>query len=112
MSNHAEDYAESVRDSIDEIRTAAMADAMIEDQDAREYLDEYPLEIVHQIGRRFEVVLTVGGPDARVMCDLDADGYRWGSAVLEVHWGSDVARRYGSGIDFLADYFAEFYVGM
>lgn len=112
MTNHAEEYAGTMWDSIEEVMAAALADEQIEGQDAREYLDEWPLEIVRQIGRPFEVVLTVGGPDARVECDLDADGYRWGDAVLVVRWGGDVARRYGKAINDLADHFADYYVEM
>lgn len=112
MSNHAEEYAESLRDSITDVMDAVREGREIDGQDPHEYLDEWPLEIVRQVGRPFEIVLTVGGPDARVVCDLDAEGYRWGSAKVEVHWGGDVARRYGTDVDALADHFADLYVGM
>lgn len=111
-TNHAEEYADTLSDHIEEVMQAVREGSPVEDQDATEWLDEWPLEVVRQVGRQFEVVLTVGGPDARVVCDLTAEGYRWGSAKLEVHWGGDVARRYGSWMNDLADHFADYYAGM
>ena len=112
MTNHASEYADTMAESIAEAMGAITVGGYVEGQDATEYLAEWPLEIVHQMGRRFEVVLTVGGPDARVVCDLDTAGQRWGAAVLEVTWGTDTSRRYGHSIDQLADYFAELFEGV
>ena len=103
----ATDYAGAL---VETIRTALAAldeGHELEGIPADEYLDEWPLEVVRQVGRRFEVVFTVGGPDARLVCDLDEDGERWGPAALEVTWGTSRARREGVEIDRLADWYVE-----
>ena len=103
----ATDYADAVSESIRDAVTALKGGHPVEGVDIETYLDEWPLEVVRQVGRRFEVVLTVGGPDARLVCDLDEDGDRWGPAALEVTWGSHTASRQGGAMDTLADYYVE-----
>lgn len=112
MTNHAAEYADSLSESISENMGAVFAGGYIEGQDAGEYVTEWPLEIVRTVGQRFQIVLTVGGPDARVECDLDSTGARWGAAELVVRWGTDTERRYGRSIDQMADYFAEMFEGV
>lgn len=103
----ATQYADNLRESIVTAMEAVQRGAEIEEQDAVEYLDEWPLEIVNRRGARFAVVLTVGGPYAAVEADLDEDGDRSGSARLVVSWGSGEVARFGSHINDLLDYFAE-----
>lgn len=103
----AADYAAAVLDTMRAAVVALDEGGQLEGVDAETYLDEWPLEVVRQVGRRFEVVVTVGGPDARLTCDLDEDGDRWGPAALEVSWGLSTARREGSDVDRLADYYIE-----
>lgn len=107
MSDLATDYAESLAETIAASVRAFDDGRQLEGQPADEYLDQWPLEVVRQVGRRFEVVLTVGGPDARLTCDLDSGGDRWGPAVLEVTWGSHTATRHGLDVDRLADFYVE-----
>ena len=103
----ATDYADALVETTCAVLAALDERHEFEGILADEYLDEWPLEVVRQVGRRFEVVLTVGGPDARLVCDLDEDGERWGLAALEVTWGTSTARRYGLEVDRLADWYVE-----
>ena len=103
--NQAAEYADTVKESIEEMMTALDPDrdsSALDDtyDDVREALDNYPLEIVHQIGSPFEVVITVGGPDARIVHDM-----RFTSWTLEVAWGGDVAVRRSSSITAMGEYF-------
>ena len=103
----ANNYADAMMSSIDTAVTALQEGVEVEGVPVDEFLDEWPLEIVRQVGRQFEVVLTVGGPDARLTCDLDSDGDRMGQACLEVSWGNTRARRYSTAADTLADWYAD-----
>lgn len=99
--DHAGEYADSVKETIEEMMSAYdNAHEEEANEEALEALDSYPLEIVHQIGSPFEVVLTVGGPDARLVHDM-----RFTSWELEVHWGVDVATRRSSSITAMGEYF-------
>ena len=103
----AADYAGALVETIRAALAALDEGHEFEGIPADEYLGEWPLEIVRQVGRQFEVVLTVGGPDARLTCDLDSDGDRMGQACLEVSWGNTRARRYSTAADTLADWYAD-----
>ena len=100
--NHAAEYADSMVETLTEIWDAIDADEEYEGQDAREYLDEMPLEIVWQAGSPFEVLLTFGGPNAWIEQDA-----RYEDVTLEVAWGGDRATRRGEAIRRTADYFRE-----
>lgn len=98
----ARDYANEVAQSIEEHMTAfAKGDGSWAENDAvQEALDEYPLEVVYMKGAPFEVVITVGGPDARIVHDV-----RWSDWKLEVVWGGDSAVRRSEHITAMGEYF-------
>lgn len=101
--NLAAGQAESMRELLTEVWAAIDADEEYEGQDAREYLDEMPLEVVWEHGTPFAVVLGTGGPHVEVTQDT-----RGGGASLEVYWGSDRATLRGDAISRTADYFREY----
>lgn len=100
----ASEYADGVRDSIEEMMTeyaAYNAPGDDTNESALEALDEYPLELVWQKGAPFEVVITVGGPDARIVHDV-----RWNDWTLVVRWGTDTAsERRSEHITAMGEYF-------
>lgn len=100
--NLAAEYADTLAQTLAEIWAAIDADEDYEDQDAREYLDEMPLEIVWRMGSPFEVLLTFGGPNAWIEQDA-----RYDAVELKVAWGGDRAERRGEAITRTADYFRE-----
>lgn len=75
-------------------------------------LDEWPLEIVRQVGRPFTVVVGTGGPHVEIVCEVDGGGGRQGDAKIEVYWSSGNARRYGSSVNDVADYYVGMFEGM
>lgn len=100
--NLAAEYADSLAETLAEIWAAIDADEEYEEQDAREYLDEMPLEIVWRKGSPFEVLLTFGGPNAWIEQDA-----RYDSPELQVAWGGDRATRRSDAIARTAEYFME-----
>lgn len=101
-TNLAEEYADSLAGTLADIWTAIDADGEYEGQDAREYLDEMPLEIVWRKGSPFEVLLTFGGPNAWIEQDA-----RYDDVELKVAWGGDRAERRSEAIARTAEYFRE-----
>lgn len=100
--NLAAEYADTLAETLSEIWEAIDSEQEYEGQDAREYLDEMPLEIVWQAGSPFEVLLTFGGPNAWIEQDA-----RYDSPELKVAWGGDRAERRSDAIRRTADYFRE-----
>lgn len=100
--NLAAEYADTLSGTLEEIWAAIDADEEYEGQDAREYLDEMPLEIVWRKGSPFEVLLTFGGPNAWIEQDA-----RYDNPELKVAWGGDRSERRGEAITRTADYFRE-----
>ena len=54
---------------------------------ARDFLGEYPLEVLARVGTPLTVLITAGGPDIRIERDLSYQGSpelvgRWGSTVI------------------------------
>lgn len=108
----AEGYADEVRDSLTELWLRYDAAVESDDSEAIESvereLDGYPLELVAERGEPFQVVLTVGGPDARVVWWASQGA---GMAKLSVHWGTGEASRYSDGVRRLAEYFESYMEG-
>lgn len=75
-----------------------------EGQDAREYLEELPLEVVWEVGEEFAVVLGTGGPHVEI-----TGGGRNGAYNLHVYWAGDHAQESGSAITRTGEYFRELY---
>lgn len=98
--NLATEYADDVAQSIEEHMTYVRSDDNDVREAATETLSYYPLEIVWQKGAPFEVVITVGGPDARIVHDV-----RWNDWKLEVVWGGDTAVRRSEHITAMGEYF-------
>lgn len=103
-NNMAQTYADQLAQTLEEIVDAIESGEEYEGQDAREYLDEMPLELVAEIGEPFAIVLTVGGPHAEITWS-GRGGPRY--ADLVTAWGSDRGRRSSDAIRYVACYFAE-----
>ena len=73
-----------------------------EGQDAQEFLDELPLEVVWEAGEPFAVVLGTGGPHVEIV-----GGGRNGAYTLWVYWGGERAARSGAAITRTGEYFRE-----
>jgi hypothetical protein len=58
--------AASTKRLLEEVWAAIDAGEEYEGQDAREYLDEWPLEVVWEVGEPFAVVLGTGGPHVEI----------------------------------------------
>lgn len=105
MNELASNYGRGMEQSLGEIWDAIDSGEEYEGQDAREYLDEMVLEIVNHRGAPLQIVLTVGGPDSRIMATLNNVG-----EVLHAHlattWDGEDVRTSGA-IRRTADYFAE-----
>ncbi len=102
-----EEYADTMVTALTELWEAIDNGAEYDGYpDGYEYLDQWPLEIVREVGRPFTILLSFGGPNTRI--ESYADG---SNAVIEVAWGSNVARRYAESVDRTAEYFAGFYEG-
>ena len=105
MSNASDYYADSVLNSIEEMWTRYDEALGNHDYDMQSELDEYPLELIARRGSLFAVVITVGGPDARIVWD---GRYGTDNAVLVVRWGTDVVERiHNKGVRRMAEYFGE-----
>lgn len=102
--NMAQDYADQLAETLAEIWEAIEHGGEYEGQDAREYLDEMPLELVAETGEPFSVVFTVGGPFAEITWTGRAGAYY---ARLETSWGSDRGYRTSDAIRSVASYFAD-----
>ena len=81
-NNMAYDTATHMQDMLTELWQAIDAGTEYDGQDAREYLDELPLEIVWQMGEPFAVVLATGGPHVEI-----TGGGRQAGYALHVYWG-------------------------
>jgi hypothetical protein len=84
IENYVAGVAETVREiaaAIREGREVYRAD----DNGNVAYVDEYPLEVVAEVGRPFTVLVTCGGPHVEIV----ADGYE--GARLVGHWGSEIS---------------------
>lgn len=75
-----------------------------EGQDAREYLEEMPLETVWEKGEPFAVVLGTGGPHLEIRGGTrhDGDGY-----ALHGYWTGEHITVRGEGVDRTGEYFRE-----
>lgn len=105
--NLAEEYADTLVESLTELWDA-MDDSPDSEFDGYETPDEalmaMPLEIVREVGERFQVLLTSGGPNAWIESDAQGD-----YAGLIVVWGRGRAKRYGPVVDRTAQWFAGLY---
>lgn len=103
-TNMAQDYADQLAETLSEVVAAIEADEEYEGQDAREYLDEMPLELVNEPGEPFSVLLTFGGPNASIVWSgRSGPDY----ARLETAWGRDNGYRSSDAIRYVANYFSE-----
>jgi hypothetical protein len=96
------DQGNSTKEILTEVWEAIDADVKYEDQDAREYLQEMPLEIVWELGEEFAVVLGTGGPHVEI-----TGGGRSGSYKLTVYWAGEKATVSGAAITRTGEYFRE-----
>lgn len=106
--NAAQTYADQLAETLAEVVAAIEAGEDYEGQDAREYLDEMPLELVAEKGEPFSVLLTLGGPNAEI-----AWSGRSGpnSAMLHAVWGIDRGSKSSPAIRYVANYFSELMEG-
>lgn len=75
------------------------SDTSIEGQ-MSQLLDEYPLEIVYELGEPFTVIISAGGPHVEITNGLDGrDCY-----VLVGHWGTETVMRRGDPVATVAAY--------
>ena len=92
---------ENVRQSLAELFERIDA---VDDPDefgqAFEELDEYPLEIVWEVGEPFAVVLGTGGPHIEI-----TGGGRQGSYTLHGYWGGEHVTLSGASITRMGGYF-------
>lgn len=102
----AQIYADGLAGTLASVWEAVENDEQYEDQDAREYLDEMPLEIVDRKHTAFAVVLTLGGPTAEIVYDS-----REGEYALVVSWHSEPVRRYSAAISSVGAYFYDLVAG-
>lgn len=100
--NMAQEQADAYAETLEEVWQAIDNDEEYEGQDAREYLDEMPLEIVWEKGEPFAVVLGTGGPHTEI-----TGGGRSNSYDLRSYWGGDKGRRSSDAIRRTGDYFRE-----
>ena len=110
--NNAERYARDVLDTLTTIVSAIDGDTdaleELETDDITDYLlSSYALEIVRQVGRPFEVLITFGGPNAWLECRLDGDGDRHGPARLCVAWGGEYAETVAYEVNRVTDWYVE-----
>jgi acetylornithine deacetylase/succinyl-diaminopimelate desuccinylase-like protein len=98
------EQAQSTKQLLEEVWEAIDAGEEYEGQDAREYLDEWPLEVVWEKGEPFAVVLGTGGPHVEI-----TGGGRQGAYTLWVYWGGDKSAASGAAITRTGDYFRELY---
>lgn len=101
-----ENYVASVAETVREIAAAIREGREVyrEDDNGNEArVDDYPLEIVAEIGRPFAVVITTGGPHVEIV----ADGYD--AARIVGTWGflgntateyDDAAGTFGAVLDY------------
>ena len=69
-----------------------------------EELNEYPLEIVWEVGEPFAVVLGTGGPHIEI-----TGGGRQGAYTLHGYWGGEHVALSGAPITRTGEYFRNFY---
>lgn len=89
------------RELLEEVWAAIDSGEEYEGQDATEYLDEMPLEIVFERGEPFAVVLGTGGPHVEIT------GGGRSPYVLSVYWAGESATVHGDAIDRTGIYFRE-----
>jgi RecJ-like exonuclease len=75
-----------------------------EGQDAREYLDEMPLEIVWEKGEPFAVVLGTGGPHIEIRGGTRHDGTGY---QVHGYWAGEHSTWGGEGVSRTGKYFRE-----
>ena len=96
---------ESVRQSLAELfERIDSVDGSGEYERAFEELDEYPLEVVWEVGEPFAVVLGTGGPHIEI-----TGGGRQGAYTLHGYWGGEHASLSGASITRAGDYFRTLY---
>ena len=92
---------ESVRQSLAELfERIDSVDGSGEYERAFEELDEYPLEVVWEVGEPFAVVLDTGGPHIEI-----TGGGRQGAYTLHGYWGGEHASLSGASITRMGQYF-------
>lgn len=90
------------RELLEEVWAAIDSGEEYEGQDATQYLDEMPLEIVFERGEPFAVVLGTVGPHVEI-----TGGGRSSFYSLSVYWAGESATVYGEAIDRTGEYFRE-----
>ena len=75
-----------------------------EGQDAREYLEEMPLEIVWEKGEPFAVVLGTGGPHIEIRGGTRHDGSGY---AIHGYWTGEHVTWSGEGVSRTGEYFRE-----
>lgn len=103
-TNMAQDYADTLAETLSEVVAAIESGEEYEGQDAREYLDEMPLEFVSEKGEPFSILLTCGGPTAEIVWSGRSGPDH---ARLESYWGGDKGYRSSGAIRYVANYFSE-----
>jgi hypothetical protein len=98
------DQAVSSKELLGEIWDAIDAAGEYEGQDAREYLDEWPLEIVWELGEPFAVVLGTGGPHVEIRGGGRHDGMGY---TLHVYWSGEHVTMSGESITRTGAYFRD-----
>lgn len=99
------EHADSVRAMLADLWTAIDAGEPYDgSDDAREYLNDWPLEIVWEAGEPFAVVLGTGGPHVEITGGGRASGSGY---MLSVYLGGNEVIVRGEGITRTGDYFRE-----
>lgn len=96
----AKNYADSLLSTLAEMIEALDSD---ETGEACEAVQEMPLELVSRVGSPFSILLTFGGPNARIVWDGQ---YGTDNAELIVSWDETVTRT-SEAVRRFAAYFAE-----
>lgn len=102
------EQVKSTEELLGELWDAIDAGEEYEGQDAQEYLDELPLEIVWEQGEPFAVVLGTGGPHV----EITGGGRSSGSGYqLDVYWAGERATVRSEAITRTGEYFREMVEG-
>jgi hypothetical protein len=109
MTDNAVAYCRSLRETIGELVTAISNGEDYEGQPADEYLMDWPLELVARVGSPFEILLTFGGPDARIVWD---GRYGTESARLIVNWWQQRDETTSDAIRYVARFFEDIMADM